>query len=117
MLRRRPETAGVARRIAADFVQDRIDAGVRSDLAVVVSELVTNAVRHGAGEIHLVLSMVGEARLRVAVSDEGPPGRLGIPARRRVETGRGLFIVERLAASWGVEAGAVGKTVWCELRG
>jgi two-component sensor histidine kinase len=84
-------------------------------LALMVSELVSNAVEHGDGLVHIELVSVDGGRLRVGVAD----GSDGAPERRPTVagalSGRGLEIVERLALAWGwepLEAG--GKLVWLE---
>jgi anti-sigma regulatory factor (Ser/Thr protein kinase) len=82
---------------------------------VVVSELVSNVIRHALGNVHLAL-LLGDATLRVEVSDRGD-GRVGVDrARDFVTGGRGLMLVERLTDRWGVEYHADGKTVWAEWR-
>src|SRR5579862_2720088 len=85
-----------------------------SDALVVLSELVTNAIVHGAAPIDVRLRHQDD-RIRievrdradgvVAVADPGPDA-LG---------GRGLLLVRELAADWGVEGDDDGKTVWAEL--
>ncbi|MEV6007820.1 ATP-binding protein [Streptomyces sp. NPDC051976] len=83
------------------------------DVGLLISELVTNAMTHGAGDgISLVLCVTGGA-LRVEVTD-------GSQARPRVrdvsahaENGRGMIIVNQLADAWGVSED--GRTVWCSL--
>jgi anti-sigma regulatory factor (Ser/Thr protein kinase) len=91
----------------------------RERLALVVSELVTNAIRHArldAGDpIHLdVMSMDGH--VRVAVHDSGPgfdpPGHNGGAS---ANGGFGLGIVAALSDEWGVERRADGCTVWCSV--
>jgi anti-sigma regulatory factor (Ser/Thr protein kinase) len=84
---------------------------------LITSELVTNAVIHGVGEIHIAVSC-DDSRLKVAVTDSGalavePPNAKDAFA----ETGRGLTLVSFLADAWGVEtvAGHQGKTVWFRL--
>ncbi len=86
--------------------------------SLLASELVTNAVRHsgaGAGDRIQLRVEVGQSGLRMSVTDAGvgfvPGGELPEPG---VEGGFGLFLIERLAASWGVET-AARTTVWLEL--
>jgi anti-sigma regulatory factor (Ser/Thr protein kinase) len=102
----------LARRFAAEAL-----VGIEPDLAdtvmVMVSELVTNSVRHAASEFTLSLERDLDS-IRVAVSDEGerrPSLRNPTPAE---QSGRGLQIVNALCDSWGVTetAGRRGKTVW-----
>jgi anti-sigma regulatory factor (Ser/Thr protein kinase) len=83
--------------------------------ALLVSELVTNAVHHGRTTCLLELTATPTV-LRVAVADDGG----GAPRLRYAgpedDSGRGLAIVEALASRWGFEPTASGKVVWCELR-
>ena len=85
------------------------------DVAVLlVSELVANAVLHAHTSIRVVLRLNG-ALLRVEVQD----GDRRAPTRKHYSalatTGRGLFLVERMARDWGVSSMAAGKSVWFEL--
>ncbi|GAA2433084.1 ATP-binding protein [Actinomadura vinacea] len=90
---------------------------VRDDAEILVSELVTNAVRHAAtpaSTLRLTALRAGH-RLRIEVHDPSPfPPRV-----RRVdlldETGRGWFLVAAIADRHGTEQTASGKSVWCEL--
>jgi anti-sigma regulatory factor (Ser/Thr protein kinase) len=97
-------------------------SGMERDLVeiaqLLVSELVSNAVQHGQGSVELALSSLPQ-RLRVEVSDEGPrQPSIRQSSPELLQRGRGLVILERLAAEWGVIAGATGrgKTVWFTLR-
>ena len=88
------------------------------DVAVLLaSELVGNAVEHAHSDaIHLVVDR-GESRFRVEVHDD----LAGRPAPQQTDAlaprGRGLMLVERLAAEWGVDPSPRGgKQVWFQLR-
>lgn len=83
--------------------------------ALVVSELVTNAVLHARTPLEVTLRQDGDG-VRVAVRDLAD----GQPARREsaslASTGRGLMLLEALARSWGVDRHpGGGKTVWALL--
>jgi anti-sigma regulatory factor (Ser/Thr protein kinase) len=82
---------------------------------LLVSEIVTNAVRHGRSICILDLTASSEG-IHVAVTDDGA-GRPEVqhPSPDDV-SGRGLAIVEALASGWGVETVPSGKVVWFELR-
>lgn len=88
----------------------------REDLLLVVSELVTNAVLHGAEPI--VVTLVREPeRVRVEVTDAAPDSSpYSSRVTRESVAGRGLSVVTRLAAAWGWRADpGARKTVWAEL--
>lgn len=84
------------------------------DAETVVSELVSNAVRHGRGAVSLAL-VLSEDSLRISVSDGGP----GLPTPRRPGPddpgGRGLRIVDALCSAREVTVRLRGKTVTCWL--
>ena len=104
-----------ARHFAAEALApwDVSDA-TRFNVQLAVSELVTNAIRHGARPIEVQLVLHGR-RLCLEVRDGGD----GLPTLRRSGpdegSGRGLLIVSTLADGWGVERARTGKTVWCEF--
>lgn len=90
--------------------------------ALVVSELMTNAVRHGhvpGRLVELRLTYDREKALTVEVSDAGdgrPPPEAGHTVDVGLaESGRGLTLVAAFAEAWGVADRAVGKTVWARL--
>lgn len=79
-----------------------------------ISELVTNAVLHAGTEIRVELILTG-AGLTVAVHDGGDGEPLIVPPDRRLLGGRGLAMVAKISAAWGVHATDGGKTVWCRF--
>ncbi|MEU0331813.1 ATP-binding protein [Streptomyces sp. NPDC006193] len=117
-LPRQPESAAPARRLVrAACAVWRLD-DLAEDGALIVSELVTNAVRHARRDsIRVVVERLGAARVRVAVVDfsKAPPVRKvsGLDD----EHGRGLALVTELAEDWGSEPLPWGKRVWAELHG
>jgi anti-sigma regulatory factor (Ser/Thr protein kinase) len=97
----------------------QLERDIAEDALLIVSELVTNAVRHGRPEIVLNLDVHGD-RIRIEVSDSSdqlPLVPVNQPAADR-PTGRGLLIVAATASDWGIArlAGRPGKSVWAELR-
>jgi anti-sigma regulatory factor (Ser/Thr protein kinase) len=92
------------------------DDGRAETLRLLVSELVTNAVRHGGGDAPVEVHAVWNSEVRVEVVDRGggfTPGPRDGPLDE--PGGFGLLLVGRLADRWGVEAD--GETrVWFVLR-
>ncbi|MFB6634161.1 SpoIIE family protein phosphatase [Streptomyces sp. NPDC056362] len=112
-LPREPRSVGRARELArAQLAAWDLDALVDT-VELLVSELVTNALRYGEGEIRLRL--LRDRTLVCEVWDAG----LVQPRRRRArdtdEGGRGLQLVGLLSSSWGSRRTPRGKTVWFEL--
>ncbi len=87
-------------------------------LELLTSELATNAVRHAGSHFAVRASLRGD-RLRVEVEDDDPRAPAPREAAAADTSGRGLLLVDTLAAAWGVEPGGAGgdagKTVWFEL--
>ncbi len=102
-------------RRAVERLGDEIDPEVRSDVMLLVSELVTNGVKYGgAGALQLQIESKRTGHLRVEVIDQG--GGFEPKARDRPKTeagGWGLHLVETLADRWGVHAGST--HVWFEI--
>jgi anti-sigma regulatory factor (Ser/Thr protein kinase) len=111
------DAARVARAHIAEQFGGRLVENDLQDVAVMTSELVTNAVRHGgAGEDDTIALHVAIAAdvLRVEVCDDGPGfTRPQILRTRAKGGGNGLVLVERLSSSWGV-CGDDGTCVWFE---
>ena len=112
---RRRDAALLARRYARAQCADHTPPTLVEDVELVVSELVTNAMRHGRGQITMHLEVAPD-RVVVGVQDQGA----GHPSPRQPEAtdvnGRGLALIAILATEWGVrpEPGG-GKVVWCVL--
>ncbi|SES49759.1 Anti-sigma regulatory factor (Ser/Thr protein kinase) [Streptomyces sp. yr375] len=85
--------------------------------ALLVSELVTNALRHATGPIglRLVRPSGRQGVLLVEVSDPVPDPPRERAARPEDESGRGLQLVASSSHRWGTRPGDTGKTVWFEL--
>ncbi|MET9073733.1 ATP-binding protein [Streptomyces sp. NPDC004232] len=87
--------------------------------ALLVSELVTNSLRHATGPIGVRLvrpaGLDGARTLLVEVSDPLPDPPRERVARPEDEGGRGLQLVAGSSRRWGTRPGASGKTVWFEL--
>lgn len=100
---------------AREFVVEVAHAPALSDsLRLAVSELATNAVIH-AGSGFTIRVWRSGANVRVDVADDSPT--LPVRQERRPDAagGRGIAIVEHLAAAWGVIPTPTGKSVWFEL--
>jgi anti-sigma regulatory factor (Ser/Thr protein kinase) len=89
--------------------------GHLDDVTLVVSELVTNAVLHGRGDVTLDV-FVDDLAVRVEVGDDGPTLARPHAAAPDGESGRGLLMVSRLALRWGVRRDGGGKVVWADVR-
>ncbi|WP_414496654.1 ATP-binding protein [Streptomyces sp. CRN 30] len=85
--------------------------------ALVVSELVTNAIVHAAGERVVCELHDTEERMRIAVRDEGcaPGTPRPSPRRPEEEHGRGLLLVEAVCRAWGAHEAGAGLLVWVDL--
>jgi anti-sigma regulatory factor (Ser/Thr protein kinase) len=106
-----------ARRFVAGYSRS-LPGELADDAALLVSELVTNAVRHGGPEL-TVRVHVEPTALGVAVQDHGtaaPSPRTG-PPDASSPTGRGLLLVDSVSSEWGVTPSdpPPGKTVWFRL--
>ncbi len=113
-----PQPASVAQ--ARRQVQELLERGDRPDLAdmaaLLVSEVVTNALLHAGTDIDLAGRLDADG-LQVEVGD----GSLHLPSPRRYAatagTGRGLLMLESIVDDWGVTPHATGKVVWFQLSG
>ncbi|MFC5200010.1 SpoIIE family protein phosphatase [Streptomyces kaempferi] len=107
------EAAPIARRAARHQLEVwGVDEETAFTTELIVSELVGNAIRHGAPPLRLRLIL--DRMLTCEVSDGASSAPHVKHARTVDETGRGLFIVASLAGQWGARHHQHGKTVWAE---
>ncbi|MFD3525026.1 ATP-binding protein [Streptomyces sp. NPDC058653] len=119
-----PAGVGQARHRMREQLRGRgMSDGVVDDAVLILSELLSNACRHGRplgraeigdGDVHAAWEVDQAGRLTVEVTDGGGPTR-PVPATPSVTArgGRGLNIISSLAQDWGVRNGSAGEvTVW-----
>jgi anti-sigma regulatory factor (Ser/Thr protein kinase) len=114
-LRGGPEAAARARQ-ALSRLRGDIDPPLMETLRLLVTELVSNAVRHAHADTVVLKIVVGRGAVLTEVTDEGPGFEPGNPQPAGGnESGWGLFLVERLANRWGVAQEGDVTRVWFEL--
>jgi phosphoserine phosphatase RsbU/P len=111
-------SAAAARATIRAALPPHLAGELRDTIVLLTSELVTNVIVHAATACRLRLSEPRSGVLRVEVRDHtdsvtsisvsSPP-----PAS---DNGRGLLLVDALAASWGTRARPSGKTVWFDIH-
>jgi anti-sigma regulatory factor (Ser/Thr protein kinase) len=117
-LRARPRAAAEARRELVGLTLPKI---TRENLALLVSELVTNSVRHAGQPADAPIGVQvsnGSGSVRLTVHDCGqgfPFPAQEVPVAPLLAGGRGLAIVAALSETWGVDSNPDGCTVWCQL--
>jgi anti-sigma regulatory factor (Ser/Thr protein kinase) len=116
-----PDAAADARRALAELRAD-LDPPLMETLRLLVTELVTNSVRHTECDSVTLKVAVGKAAVLTEVVDEGPcfDAEAVVAAEskmdgRNPDHGWGLFLVQRLARDWGVKQDDGSKRVWFEL--
>ncbi|MFF5361327.1 ATP-binding protein [Streptomyces scabiei] len=118
-LPRHPASVGLVRRRVREHLTDwghGESSPDLDDIVLVASELASNVVRHGPlleREFEVAVTALADGSCFIEVSDEGT----AVPRLQEVgewdETGRGLRLVDHIAAAWGVwSRGRHGKTVW-----
>jgi len=114
-----PAAAARARQVLREALGDGDLDRLADTATLLVSELVTNALRHGGGPRELLVD-VHAGGVHVSVSDSSPVPPLqrdqGATLDVLPETGRGLLLVEALADDWGWAQEPLGKRVWFRLR-
>lgn len=110
----RPSSVSLARAFVLAHLLEHDLLHLVDDVALVVSELATNAVNHAGTPFTVVLRALGD-RVFVEVAD-GAQGGPPMPVERSLETGgSGMAIVHALAIDWGVTPQPDGKSVWAEF--
>jgi anti-sigma regulatory factor (Ser/Thr protein kinase) len=104
-----------ARALLAAQLDESLTPEQRQVALLLVSELVTNAVRHTESDV-IQVGVQTDGRVRVSVTDESPE----MPRQQSLGPdepgGRGLMIVDRLAQAWGVDRlPGDGKRIWVDL--
>jgi anti-sigma regulatory factor (Ser/Thr protein kinase) len=113
-------SVGVARgRLVSDLIEASVCGAAITDAALVLSELLSNALRHATplpGSGLRVAWRLDAGSVRVQVSDGGAQTlpELGEP-NPSTTGGRGLRIVDRLSQCWGTRSEDEGTTVWAEV--
>ncbi|MEU3875408.1 MULTISPECIES: ATP-binding protein [Streptomyces] len=112
-----PGSVAAARRFSNRLLAEWGLAELAADAALLLSELVTNAIVHvppGCGDVRLVIGRTPR-HLLAQVTDAGGCLPICSEAGPDSEGGRGMWLVEQIAAAWGHHASAGGKTVWFTL--
>ena len=110
---RQPASVREARSFARTALETWNLAALTEPVELCVSELVTNAVAHGAGNV-FGLSLTFTDQLIIDVFDKGYSGPRVVSASELDEGGRGMWLVEHCATEWGCETLHEGwKRTWC----
>lgn len=111
-----PVSVRRARQLIKDVCETvGVDSDVCGSAVLLTSELVTNALTHGRSEARLQVQAVADVMV-VEVADDNSRHPERVACDLQALDGRGLEIVELVAARWGVRDDECGKTVWFEVR-
>ena len=109
-----PASVARIRRFTTDACRTSAPGADRDTVSLLVSEVATNALVHGTGQV-LVRVVPTAGGVRIEVVDGSPSLPRPRDATVMDEGGRGLALVEALSSSWGAERSDSGKTVWFEV--
>ncbi|MFE0763663.1 ATP-binding protein [Streptomyces smyrnaeus] len=111
------ESAGVARRLVQHALGVWHLDVLADPAALVISELVTNAVEHARGEnLRVTVARLDDDGVHVSVVDKSRTWPTPQNPDLDDVDGRGLVLIEHMAKQWGTEPKPWGKLVWAELR-
>ena len=109
-----PDAPAAAREYVRAFCRDCGIPHACDTAALLLTELVGNSVRHARSEVTVGLRL-DQHFLRLRVSDRSVAEPRQRTAGLLDEGGRGMLLVDALAAAWGVKVEGDGKTVWAEI--
>ncbi len=114
----RPESAATARRLAETVLRQgwAVPATTAEHAVLLVSELVGNAVRHTGAHTFGLRMHRRQGWIRVEVRDPSRGLPCLLPVTEWDTSGRGLWLIDRLADRWGVDLLPRGKSTWFEMR-
>jgi anti-sigma regulatory factor (Ser/Thr protein kinase) len=108
-----PESVQAARARLRGLLDSWGDEETRQAAILLLSEVVTNAVRHAPGRVHVTVTLVRD-QLHARVHDQSP--RLPMGREADEHGGRGIVLLRVLSRRWGVqEHPGNGKTVWFDV--
>jgi anti-sigma regulatory factor (Ser/Thr protein kinase) len=110
------QAPGLARRATGEVLISWQVAHLTESAVLIVSELVTNSVKHSDGSLLVLQLQTTGTRLRIEVHDADPRWPQPCTPAELDESGFGLVLVNALADRWGVCESATGKAVWVELE-
>ena len=108
-----PVAPMLGRRFVRSLLADA-ELSIADDVALLVSELVSNAVIHASSRPRLEVR-IGPSHVRVEVRDDSPDAALPRTPDLERPGGRGLLLIETMASRWGTEPDGDGKRVWFEI--
>jgi len=109
-----PASAGEVRQLVSQSLQRWGLAAAEETTLLLVTELVSNVVRHAKTTLTLLLAYDG-SRLHVGVSDEDRQMPVLAKSSIKAHQGWGLQLISALASDWGTRTSPEGKTVWFDL--
>jgi anti-sigma regulatory factor (Ser/Thr protein kinase) len=115
-----PESARAAREFTVATLSGWNLENLAEEAVIIATELVTNAIKHGAvaghGQVELAWQRHATRVICIVVDGSARPPVLAV-ADVSAESGRGLLVIQALAASWGwMMVGATQKAVWAALQ-
>lgn len=111
-----PASIGAARRLVTSLCATAHLESLREVAVLLVSEVATNALIHGSGDL-TITARAGEDAMRVEIFDHSSARPRVRDASAHDEGGRGLAMVDALATDWGVAPALHGKVVWFLVDG